>query len=322
MKKSIYLIAIAAFSIIACKEEKNTSETKKPTDTITKKPAVSTDTTSEKKEEISFLTSYDDSLSYALGSDLGARLLGYLSNANTTLISKGVLDYYHKTIESSFQKNWSSEFNSKFQSKSYRKDTTKGSKEATFITSKDSLSYLFSLRFAEDANKIIKTIPSEELFIKGVSEGYGKASAINNTAIQKILNNHFIKVIRQDNADWLVENKTKPGVVETASGLQYKVLRQGKGPKPPSAETKVLCHYKGTLINGKKFDSSYDRKQPAPFGLNQVIKGWTEGLQLMPVGSKYEFYIPYNLGYGERGSKSIPGYATLIFEVELLDIVK
>ena len=121
---------------------------------------------------------------------------------------------------------------------------------------------------------------------------------------------------------FLKENATKEGVVTTESGLQYKVVRMGDGAKP-TATDKVKVNYEGRLINGTVFDSSYERKEPATFGLNQVIKGWTEGIQLMPVGSKFTFYIPYTLGYGERGAgQDIPPYATLIFDVELLEIVK
>lgn len=119
---------------------------------------------------------------------------------------------------------------------------------------------------------------------------------------------------------FLQENALRDGVKITESGLQYEVLEQGKGKKP-TAESIVKVHYEGTLIDGTVFDSSYQRGEPIEFPLNGVIKGWTEGLQLMPVGSKYKLYIPYELGYGERGAgQSIPPYATLIFTVELLDI--
>ena len=120
--------------------------------------------------------------------------------------------------------------------------------------------------------------------------------------------------------EFLEKNKTNPNVKVTASGLQYEVLTEGNGPKP-TANDKVKVHYSGTLIDGNKFDSSYDRGEPVTFPLNGVIKGWTEGLQLMSVGSKYRFYIPPELGYGENGAGGVIGpNEVLIFEVELLGI--
>ncbi len=107
----------------------------------------------------------------------------------------------------------------------------------------------------------------------------------------------------------------------TSSGLQYKVIKNGNGPKPTTSD-KVKVHYRGTLIDGKEFDSSYKRNKPAEFGVSQVIKGWTEGLQLMNVGSKYEFFIPEDLAYGKNGPLSIGPSQTLIFEVELLEIIR
>ena len=118
---------------------------------------------------------------------------------------------------------------------------------------------------------------------------------------------------------FLGANKKKPGVKETASGLQYKVITMGEGAKPKETD-KVKVHYSGTLIDGTEFDSSYKRDQPAEFGLNQVIKGWTEGVKLMNVGSKYEFYIPSGLAYGANAPPAIGPNQTLIFTVELLDI--
>ncbi len=119
---------------------------------------------------------------------------------------------------------------------------------------------------------------------------------------------------------FLAENAKKSGVKVTASGLQYEVIKEGTGAQPKATD-KVTVHYKGTLIDGKVFDSSYDRGQPATFPLNGVIKGWTEGLQLMKEGAKYRFFIPSDLGYGARGAGAdIPPYSTLIFEVELLKV--
>lgn len=120
---------------------------------------------------------------------------------------------------------------------------------------------------------------------------------------------------------FLAENKLKQGVKVTESGLQYEVLKMGKGPKP-TAESTVKVHYEGKLIDGTVFDSSIERGEPIEFPLSGVIKGWTEGLQLMPVGSKFRFYIPQELGYGAQTAGSIPPYSTLIFEVELLGIQK
>jgi FKBP-type peptidyl-prolyl cis-trans isomerase FklB len=120
--------------------------------------------------------------------------------------------------------------------------------------------------------------------------------------------------------DFLAANKNKPGVVALPSGLQYEIITEGTGVKP-TASNKVTCHYHGTLIDGTVFDSSVRRGQPATFPLNAVIKGWTEGLQLMPTGSKWRFFIPPSLGYGERQvSAQIGPNSTLIFEVELLGV--
>jgi FKBP-type peptidyl-prolyl cis-trans isomerase len=118
---------------------------------------------------------------------------------------------------------------------------------------------------------------------------------------------------------FLLENRVKEGVVVTDSGLQYQVIEMGDGAKP-AATDRVTVHYRGTLLNGEEFDSSYSRNQPATFQLNQVIPGWTEGVQLMPVGSKFMFFVPPDLGYGPAGGGPIGPNATLIFEVELLGI--
>jgi len=124
----------------------------------------------------------------------------------------------------------------------------------------------------------------------------------------------------QAGENFLAENKKKAGVVTLPSGLQYEVIKEGAGPKP-LATNKVTCHYHGQLIDGTVFDSSVQRGQPATFPLNMVIKGWTEGLQLMPKGSKWRFFIPANLGYGDRqASAQIGPNSALIFEVELLEI--
>ncbi len=120
---------------------------------------------------------------------------------------------------------------------------------------------------------------------------------------------------------FLSENKKREGVQETTSGLQYEVVTLGTGPKPGPSDL-VKVHYTGKLLDDTTFDSSVDRGEPATFGVNQVIQGWQEAIQLMPVGSKFKFYIPYELAYGEQGQGPIPPYSTLKFEVELIEIVK
>jgi peptidylprolyl isomerase len=132
-----------------------------------------------------------------------------------------------------------------------------------------------------------------------------KQEAVENIAIGK---------------DFLAKNKANEGVIETASGLQYQVLQKGQGSEHPSANTTVKVHYHGTLLDGTVFDSSVERDEPISFPLNQVIKGWTEGVQLMVVGDKFKFFIPSELGYGNRATGKITSGALLIFEVELLEI--
>ena len=130
------------------------------------------------------------------------------------------------------------------------------------------------------------------------------------------------KAVREDGERFLAENAKKEGVTVLPSGLQYMVLKEGEGKKPKATD-KVKCHYEGTLPNGTVFDSSYRRGEPAVFPLNGVIAGWTEGVQLMAEGAKYRFFIPYHLAYSERGAgQSIPPYAALVFDVELIEVVR
>lgn len=129
------------------------------------------------------------------------------------------------------------------------------------------------------------------------------------------------KAAKKEGEAFLAENAKKEGITVTQSGLQYEVLQEGAGKQPKATDT-VRCHYEGRLLDGTIFDSSYKRNEPADFGLQQVIAGWTEGVQLMSEGSKYRFYIPYMLAYGEGGAGAmIPPYATLIFDVELIKVL-
>lgn len=129
------------------------------------------------------------------------------------------------------------------------------------------------------------------------------------------------KVAKEQGENYLSENAKKDGVVVLPSGLQYQVLQEGTGKKPKATD-QVKCHYEGMLVDGTMFDSSIQRGEPATFPLNGVIAGWTEGLQLMSEGAKYRFFIPYHLGYGERGAgASIPPFAALVFDVELIEVI-
>ena len=148
-----------------------------------------------------------------------------------------------------------------------------------------------------------------------------QADQIVRAAMQTMARVKIQPFIQQCNS-FLADNAKKPGIVQTPSGLQYEVIKEGTGAKPVATDT-VSVHYEGFLLDGTKFDSSRDRGEPTSFPLNRVIRGWTEGVQLMSIGSTYKFYVPYQLAYGEQGSPpTIPGGALLIFTVELIDIIK
>ena len=165
-------------------------------------------------------------------------------------------------------------------------------------------------------------------FSQGVKDALAGSSVMERAEIESVINEFFTRKsqeqaakAKEEGARFLAENAKKEGVVTLPSGLQYQVLREGNGKKPKATD-QVRCHYEGTLINGTVFDSSYKRGEPAVFGLNQVISGWTEGVQLMQEGAKYRFFIPYNLAYGERGAgQQIPPFAALIFDVELIEVM-
>lgn len=192
----------------------------------------------------------------------------------------------------------------------------------------DKVSYALGLSLGQNmASSGVKTIEFDDL-VAGMKAIMNKEKpAISFDEAQEVLNTFFAeleaKVAGQAKAEgeaFLADNAKREGVIVTPSGLQYEVLTAAEGKKPKATD-KVKVHYEGTLIDGTVFDSSYRRGEAISFGLNQVIKGWTEGVQLMSVGAKYKFFIPYNLAYGERGAGAqIPPYAALIFTVELLGI--
>jgi len=194
----------------------------------------------------------------------------------------------------------------------------------------DKVSYALGLSIGNNfQNSGIKDLQIAD-FVLGLSDVLNeKQPAITYDEAKQVINAYFMKlqqekleINKKAGEEFLNINKGRAGVVALPSGLQYQVLKMGEGDKPKATD-KVKCHYHGTLINGTVFDSSVERGQPAVFGVNQVIPGWVEALQLMPVGSKWRLFIPSELAYGENGAgELIEPNSTLIFDVELLEIVK
>jgi FKBP-type peptidyl-prolyl cis-trans isomerase FklB len=200
-------------------------------------------------------------------------------------------------------------------------------------TQKDKFSYSLGMKMGENLHK--QSVPVDPAILaRGLRDGLAGGKTLltdeeAQAAISEVQNDVRKKqqekmqetgaANKKEGAAFLTANRTKEGVVTLPSGLQYKILKEGTGPKPAATDT-VVCNYRGTLVNGTEFDSSYKRGQPASFPVNGVIKGWTEALQLMPVGSKWQLFIPFDLAYGEPGRPGIEPSSTLIFEVELLSI--
>jgi FKBP-type peptidyl-prolyl cis-trans isomerase len=208
-------------------------------------------------------------------------------------------------------------------------------KKSNLKTAQDSVSYALGMQVGLDLVKNLKTLPGEPLPMDKFIEAMSKAlkGDTTNFIIDPANMNNVIQVYmikaqttmnektQEENKKFLETNKQKPGVKTTASGLQYEVIQEGTGVMPKATD-KVRVNYHGTLVDGTVFDSSIERGTPLEFELNKVIPGWTEGLQLMKVGSKYRFYLSPELGYGARSMGKIKPYSILIFEVELLDVAK
>ena len=203
----------------------------------------------------------------------------------------------------------------------------------TLTSADDSVSYIIGYKMGENMKQQAAPLKAEFIY-RGLREALaGSPASMPDSVMQQAMMAFQFRMMgiqrekdsvagiqnKKAGEDFLAANKGKDGVRTTASGIQYKVITEGSGPHP-KATSKVTVHYKGTLLNGDQFDSSYDRGQPATFPLNGVIPGWTEGVQLMSKGAKYEFWIPSELAYGPQGSPpTIPPNSTLHFEVELLD---
>ncbi len=190
----------------------------------------------------------------------------------------------------------------------------------------DSAYYAMGMSVANFYRQQGVTKINSALVTKAINDAMAGKQLLNdmqaNNAMMTYLNRQQMaksKPTIQACENFLAQNKKKQGVTTTASGLQYEIITQGTGPKPTATDT-VVCNYKGTFLNGTEFDNSYSRGTPATFAVTGVIRGWTEILQLMPVGSKYKVYVPYQLGYGNSDYQGIPGGSLLTFEIELLSI--
>jgi FKBP-type peptidyl-prolyl cis-trans isomerase FklB len=216
------------------------------------------------------------------------------------------------------------------KNKDKTKSKNKGSdKEMTLVTPADSFSYMIGVAIGYSLKTQKVDNINLGLVSKGMEEVLKNDSATSMQDANMFLNKYFNQLREKSGAvnlekgkKFLEENKKAAGVIETTSGLQIKVIQEGTGRAPLETD-RVRCHYRGRLLNGDVFDSSYERGEPAEFALQEVISGWTEGLQLMKEGGKYELYIPGNLAYGDRGAgQSIGPNETLIFEIELIKVLE
>jgi len=213
-----------------------------------------------------------------------------------------------------------------------------GKNKVDLQTKNDSVAYVIGANIGENLKKNIEN-DSLDLSSAALAQGFKDAlEGLDSTIFTKEDKQNIMMQFQKDlqekqskkmaeaagpnkqaGAKFLEENKKNPGIVQTQSGLQYKVIKEGNG-KSPKATDMVTVNYEGKLLDGKIFDSSYDRKKPETFGVSNVIRGWTEGLQLMKEGGSYELYIPSDLAYGDQGNQSIPGGSMLIFKVDLLKV--
>jgi FKBP-type peptidyl-prolyl cis-trans isomerase FkpA/FKBP-type peptidyl-prolyl cis-trans isomerase FklB len=209
-------------------------------------------------------------------------------------------------------------------------------KSVSLKTELDSVSYAIGAQYGHGLSQSVKTAPGDPIDIKILASAFYEAALSGDSLflgktdqqLNEFVNAYFMKaqqqqslVTKEEGDKFLAENKTKPGVITTESGLQYKVLTEGTGIKPTIEDT-VLVHYTGKFLDGTVFDSSVERGEPLKFPVGGVIQGWGEGVMLMPTGSKYQFWIPSELGYGAQGNQVIKPNSTLEFEVELLEVLK
>ena len=278
------------------------------------------------------LSTENDSLSYFLGTEVaGSFIQSKIDKAfEPTAFTKGLQDGFNEAEYLVQVKDIEPQLRTKFMAL-YQDTTTTvyvGKASGTFESLKninDTLNYYIgtdvSSRLAKNG---FKEYFSENAYVQGIHDVMSKLplkidSDAMNLRAKEIVDAQG-KILAKVGEAFLAEKTAKEDVITLPSGLRYKILSEGTGAKPQDTD-RVKAHYHGTLIDGTVFDSSVDRGEPLEIGVNQVIPGWTEALQLMPVGSKWELYIPFDLAYGPQGSQAIPPYSALVFEVELLEIL-
>jgi len=287
---------------------------------------------------VSFLKTLNDSACYGIGvSVANAYKSQGIARLNTLFISKAINEIMaeKKTLFDDGTANVIiNSYLNKIQSEKLKpkpvpvKPVTSGS-VSMLKTLNDSVSYAVGINVADFYRHLGVTTLNTTIVSKGINEIMaGKKVLFNDATVNRVMNKYISEIQEEkskptilEGEKFLSQNKLRPGVKTTASGLQYEIVTEGTGQSPLATDS-VTCNYKGTYINGTEFDNSYKRGAAITFALNGVISGWTEGLQLMKVGAKYKFYLPYTLGYGAFDYNGIPGGSALLFEIDLLDVRK
>lgn len=276
-----------------------------------------------------FLKTDKDVASYAIGQSIGMQIVDVGGVLDLDALVKSLREAAEgkpSTMKEDAMKATLSTFQSYVQDKQAAESKTPPVKVGE-LKDKDKVSYAIGQYFGMSLKALAPELDMDLLAKSFTGSAKGEKTKLNPVEAQKTVQSYLGGIEKKQGEKnkgvgetFLEENKKKDGVKTTASGLQYKVLKEGTGPKPPSPSTEVEVHYEGRLLDGTVFDSSIKRGETATFALNQVIPGWTEGLQLMPEGSKWELYIPSAMAYGERGNPRIPPNSALIFQVELIKI--
>ena len=322
MKNLVIATCCTLISVSLCAQTGKTPA--KPVTKPATKPAVKVAAT-----PVPQLKTLNDSASYAIGLSIAAFCKQQnIKKLNNGLIAKSINDVSANKAFLLPTNVCDNIIGKLFSGQKIAAVTPTPNSKAPIKTPLDSASYAIGLNRAMFFKEQGVETLAATLVTKGIDDGLSSKPVFFDDRTANFVLNKVIFKAKEDKIKptvdagraFLENNKKRAEVKTTASGLQYEVVKEGMGIKPTSADT-FVCNYKGTLIDGTEFDNSYKRNQPLVYPVGAVIRGWTEGLQLMPVGSKYNFYIPYELGYGPFGSPpAIPGGAVLIFEVELLDV--